>query len=263
MKEIISLDEIKKLELDIMKKIHIYCIENDISYYLCYGTLIGAVRHKGFIPWDDDIDIFMIRKDYDKFLKSFPNEEDKLNLKLVNYKTKPYYGRNLSKVIDTNTVLIEPQYKTDDPIGVFVDIWPLDGLPNNKIHRWFYIKKANLLKKMILASSMKYNSEYTFCKKIGILLGKILNPKKAVIKMDYIARKYNYEDSNYVKCYPAKHVLYDKNDFEGRILMEFEGEQFYGPKNYDSILKAEYGDYMKLPPVEKQMPHHIMNTYYY
>lgn len=262
MREITELNELKKIELEIMKKIHLFCDENQIEYYLAYGSLIGAVRHGGFIPWDDDIDIFMTRENYDLFLQKFPFVENNFGLKIVNHLTKPYYGRNLTKVIDTATVLIEPQYKTDDPIGVFVDIWPLDGLPNNAVHRWLYIKKSIIMKKMILASSMKYNCNYSLTKKVFIMIGQLFKAEKLVKHMDKIARKYDFNESNYVQCYPAKHVLYKREYFKGRFLINFEDTSFYAPQNYDNILTAEYGNYMELPPKEMQLPHHVMNTYY-
>lgn len=262
MREITDLDEIKKIELEIMKKIHQFCEENKIEYFLSYGSLIGAIRHKGFIPWDDDIDIFMARPEYEKFLKLFPKYEEKLNLKLVNHKTVPYYGRNLSKVIDTNTVLYEPVYKSDDPIGVFVDIWPLDGVPNNRIIRWWHIKKANFLKKLILASSMKKNDAYSMGKNICITIANLFNSKKLVLYMERIAKQYLYEKSDYVKCYPAKHVLYKKTNFNKRVEVKFEDSIFYAPIGYDKILRDEYGDYMNLPPKDQQIPHHVINTFY-
>lgn len=262
MKEIDNLEELKALELEIMKKIHLFCEENKIEYFLSYGTLIGAVRHKGFIPWDDDIDIFMTRPEYEKFLSIFPDKAGSLGLELVNHKTKTHYGRNLSKVIDKHTVLYEPQYKTDDPIGVFVDIWPVDGLPEHKLIRWFHVKYAILLKKMILASSMKYDPSYSFGKRMSIRIASLFRPERLVMKMDRLAKKYPFETSTYVKCYPAQHVIYSRADFDKRMLLPFEGCEFYAPAAYDKILRAEYGDYMQLPPKEKQVPHHVIHTFY-
>ena len=96
MREIVNLSELKSIELDIMKKIHKFCEEYNINYTLSYGTLLGAVRHDGFIPWDDDIDIFMPQPDYEKFCRIFPLHQEKLQLELVNSKTSKYFGRNMS-----------------------------------------------------------------------------------------------------------------------------------------------------------------------
>ncbi len=141
MKAITELAEMKSIQLEIMEKIHAFCQKKRIIYYLSHGSLIGAVRHKGFIPWDDDIDVFMRRDDYEQFCHDFPYEQDTYGLKLVNSYTDIYYGRPMSKVIDTRTVLIEPNYLCDDEIGVNIDIWPLDGTPNSESERAIYLKK--------------------------------------------------------------------------------------------------------------------------
>ena len=155
MKEISSIDELKVIELDIMKKIHRFCVDNNIIYYLCYGTLIGAIRHKGFIPWDDDIDILMPRPDYERFLKLFPRVQKQLGLEVVNHKTKTYFGRPMSKVIDKRTDLFEPEFKGDDHIGVFVDVWPLDGAANSKKERNKTIDKCYFWRSILYSGITK------------------------------------------------------------------------------------------------------------
>ncbi len=262
MREIVELDELKNIELSIMKKVHLFCVEQNITYYLSYGTLLGAVRHKGFIPWDDDIDIQMTRPDYEKFLNLFPAYAKQNGLMVVNHTTKPYYGRNFSKIIDCDTVLIEPQYKTDDPIGVFVDIWPLDGLPDNKVKRYFYDKRAVLLSKLILASSMKKDKSLSFFKRAAIFFAGMFNPHKLVLKLERMAKKYPVERSKFIKCYLAGSFIFSRDEYKEKILLPFEDTEFFAPAEYDSILKKEYGNYMQLPPLEERVPHHIINTYY-
>ena len=176
MKEITSLDELKKIELEIMKKIHEFCVENKITYYLAYGTLIGAIRHKGFIPWDDDIDILMKREDYNRFLELFPEWCKDKNLSIANPWTKPYYGRPMTKVYDNRTFLTEPDFRSDDPYGVFVDIWILDGFPSDGEVKW--LNKMKKEKKKLLASCLRINRKYSFKKNISIFFGKFINYKK-------------------------------------------------------------------------------------
>ncbi|MDE5943465.1 MAG: LicD family protein [Clostridia bacterium] len=262
MREIVELDELKMLELDIMKKIHLFCAEQNINYYLSYGTLIGAVRHNGFIPWDDDIDIHMPRPDYEKFLKTFPDFAKQNGLMVVNRNTKPYYGRCFSKVIDVNTLLVEPQYKTDDPIGVFVDIWPLDGLPDGKTKRNFYNRYTSFLAKLILASSMKYDKNLSFFKRTAIVFAKSFKPHKLLTKLESIAKKFPFDSCNFIKCYSSGRSIFKKEEFSEKVLIRFEDTEFYAPVGYDSVLRKIYGDYMELPPLESRKPHHIMNTYY-
>lgn len=262
MRRITELSELKDIELEVMKKIHLFCVENDIHYFLCFGTLIGAIRHKGFIPWDDDIDIYMDRNNYEKFLTLFSKECKKMGLAYANHLTQTYYGRNITKVFDSNTILTEPQYISDDPIGVFVDVWPLDGTPNSFIVRKIYLIRAFVLKKMILASSMKNDSKYSFFRRLSIGICQLFNSKKLVIKMEKMAKKYSYELSKNVFSYAGQDALYKKEYFSEAIEGSFEGEPFFIPKEYDKILKLEFGNYMELPPENERIPHHIINTFY-
>ena len=160
-----------------MIKVHQFCEENGIKYYMIAGTLIGAIRHKGFIPWDDDIDIAMPREDYEKFLKIFPEYGKKNNLLAVNNRTKPYYGRPMTKVIDTRTSLTEPEYRSDDPIGVFVDIWVMDGVPDDA-SKGDWLKKMRREKEILFASVYKATTQFSFVKNLAILLGRPINYKK-------------------------------------------------------------------------------------
>ena len=264
MRIIDNLDELKKIELDIMIKIHQFCEKNNIKYYMIAGTLIGAIRHKGFIPWDDDIDIAMSREEYEKFLREFPAYGEKNNLLAVNNRTNPYYGRPMTKVIDTRTCLMEPEYRSDDPIGVFVDIWVMDGVPNG-VNRNHWLKKMRKEKEILFASSYKATMQFSFSKNMAILLGRPINYKKRAAKFDELAQTYKYEECDTVVNYigmTKKLETYQKDWFGEGILVEFEGYKFWAPVKYDEWLRARYGDYMQLPPKSERIPHHVINTYW-
>lgn len=260
-KEISDLVELKAIELGIMKKVHEFCVKNDILYFLSHGTLIGAVRHKGFIPWDDDIDIFMPRPDYERFCDLFPKVQDSLTLELVNHKTQRYFGRPMSKVIDSRTILTEPEYNGDDPIGVFVDIWPLDGTPTDQGGALSYIKKCKDLQRDLYINISKKVSGTK--NKIRALWVKRFNSKDLVEKLDEQIKAYSYDKSDYVTCYmDPYHALMKKEWFKSSTLLEFEDAKFCVPIGYKEVLTQLYGNYMELPPVEKRVPHHVINTYW-
>lgn len=260
MKKIDNLDELKKIELDILVKIDAFCREHNIHYFLSHGTLLGAVRHQGFIPWDDDIDIFMLRTDYKKFCVLFPRYAQNENLALANSHTPIYFGRAYSKVIDTRTKLSELEYSGDDDLGVFIDIWPLDALPQNKI-----LRKKQFIECRII-NSLYYNKIIVNKKKRKKLIYFISKffPKKLLLdRMEKTMQKYSMNSAREVTCFvdPYRKSM-KKSLFEKSIEMDFENHKLMVPKQYDKVLKILYGNYMKLPPVQEQVPQHIMNVYW-
>lgn len=202
---ITDLQELKSIELDIMKKIHSFCADNDIRYCLTFGTLLGAVRHKGFIPWDDDIDIFMPRPDYEKFLANFRLYGEKHHLYIASSRTKHYFARTFLQVCDDRTTLIEPWSKEKRPRGVFVDVWPLDGLPDNRIKRWLHEKKAFFERCLLIASLYNMKHECSVIKKLFIALLQNSDPGVFVKRLDRTSRIYAYEASNYIASFSSRY----------------------------------------------------------
>ena len=261
-REITDLNELKTIQLRIMKIVHTFCVENDIRYYLAYGTLIGAMRHSGFIPWDDDIDVFMPRPDYERFLKIFDEYGSKHHLKICNYKTKPFYCRPMSKVFDQDTVLVEPEYKYDDKIGVFIDIWPLDGISDNQKIQTKEINKLMRIRYLLYKKIVKFFYNKKLRDYFLAPLCKIfVNHKKMTEKMDSYLAKYNYDESKTIVCVSLPTKIMLREWFEPSRLVPFEDAFFFVPNNYDEILTPYYGDWRKLPPIEKQVPHHITNVW--
>lgn len=182
-----------------------------------------------------------------------------MQLELVNHKTSIYFGRPFSKVIDTRTVLTEPEYIGDDPIGVFIDVCPLDGIPSDSKEAERHIKKCRRLRNdMYIIISKKVKGIRSNIRSIFI---KRRNSKRIVIELDENMRKYPLDSSPNVLCYLGEGIM-KKEWFDSAILTDFEDTKFLIPVGYDNVLRSQFGDYMKLPPENKRIPHHVMNVYW-
>ncbi len=249
MREITSLSEIQTLELNIFRKVDRFCRDNHIKYFLDGGTLLGAIRHKGFIPWDDDIDIYMPRKDYQKFKELFPQLNEDKELQVVSWDTKTFYGRPMAKVIDLRTVLIETNYHGDDPLGVFIDIFPLDGVPSKALWRFFHEKYLHFLKRLLYMKLI-------YPKSLP------LSSKQICRWMEDSAKSTDYNSADIITCYASFFKVFKKECFDDVIELPFCDIQAYVPVGYDEILKELYGDYMKLPPESQRIPRHEFTLYW-
>lgn len=261
-----NLKEIQNESLKVVKKIHEICEENNLIYYLTYGTLIGAIRHQGFIPWDDDIDIWMPRKDFNKFREiCIQNEENLKPFKLCmrsNTKNYTYYLPRFSNM-DYKYITTKKNMKDID-IGVFVDIYPLDNFGNDENGKKIG-KKISLINSFydIYINGTSYShSSRNLIKKIvhkflKVFYGKNY-PNEIDSKIEKIINNKTSDSDKYcgVVAWDYTHTQYDKKLFKDRMLVKFENILLWIPKEYDLLLRQTYGDYMKLPPVEKRKPHH-------
>ena len=132
--EEIGIDKLKQIQLDMLKDIHAFCVEHDIRYSLAFGTLLGAVRHKGYIPWDDDVDIMMPREDYNRFIRSYGNNI----YRIADMSVNPDYGLPFAKVEDVLTV-IEENVEGGSVFGIYIDVFPVDYIPDNMILKHFQV----------------------------------------------------------------------------------------------------------------------------
>ncbi len=263
MEEFMTSENLKKLhevEVEILNEFVRICDKYKLQYFLAGGTLLGAVRHKGFIPWDDDLDVTMPRNDYEKFLEIAKSE---LNNKYMidNKNTNPKYYLNFTKIRKKNTIFEQDfQVNYDGPKGIWLDVFPLDEAKslnnkltpiqrkiNNVIFRLVHYKNGFVLGK-------KFNSIKRFLRKLVFLKNTTL-----LNFQDKILRMQNNKGGNCILClastYDYKREIFEKKNYFPAKELEFEGKKYKVPKEYKMVLKQIYGDYMQLPPKDKQITH--------
>lgn len=262
MKEL-TLREMQLAELDILIEFDRICRENNLTYSLVGGTLLGAVRHKGFIPWDDDIDIAMARPEYEKLYKLITENSDVLpdNLELISDR-----GENalvpFLKITDKNVTVQSEAGESSD--NLWIDIFPIDGYPKDDKKALKFWKKNLRYRRIIFYSyndgSRKKGWKKTAAKLYG-LYARMYGIKRALKNMKRLIAKYPYESSELVGCscwgmYGLGERL-EKAKFEISTAFEFEGRQFMAMSNWHEYLSGIYGDYMQLPPEDKRHTHGV------
>lgn len=257
----INVYEAKKLLVQMLHKIHEYCINNNIRYFLTFGTLLGAVRHKGFIPWDDDIDLAMPRQDYEIFFQNF-NKNNSSFYKAIDCQNDKKYYLPYGKVIDIRTILKE-EINTKYSIGLYIDIFPMDNVPDDMHENKKFMNQIKLYSYIQSIKFIKYNNKRNILKKFLIIILKALTiiytSNKLARKCEKLYQKYNNINTQKIAvCAWYKRIegAIPREYFNHLILMEFEGSSFMCPRDYDKILNAYYGNYMELPPIEERKAHH-------
>lgn len=255
--------KLQMVQLMILKDIHDVCVRHNLKYYLIGGTLIGAVRHKGFIPWDDDIDIAMYREDLDALEKIMETHADKYFVQ--NFDTDKHYTRYITKIRLNGTAQIESGFENIDMHkGIFVDIFPLDKVHNkNGIGLYIrgYVLRALFAFKTIRHVKDKETSRF---KKI---LMKVFRPFTKLIPEKHINNLFDYVctmsknknceyTTSFASGYRWKKQLVENTVYGNGILKTFEGFEFYVPDNYDFLLRQIFGNYMQLPPLDKRTSGH-------
>lgn len=256
------ISEVHKIGLGILKEIATLCEKHNITYYLYRGTLIGAIRHKGFIPWDDDIDIAMPRDDYERFL-DIARRELPPDLFLQHYTTEKGVCLLFAKVRDNNSAFIEPgglDYKNIHQ-GIYVDIFPLDIIPESKFKQIVLITMLGIMIKTYYMKKHPYYREQNILQRTKLTMYKLL-PVSSTLLISFcekLCKAGRNKKSSYLAdlmLEPCKKRIYKREWFDKVQKLEFEGSIYDGPAGYDEYLRHFYGDYMQLPPQDQRKPKH-------
>ncbi|MBR2196749.1 MAG: LicD family protein [Salinivirgaceae bacterium] len=265
-KKNISLDELKSIQLDILSVIDRFCRENNIKYSLGYGSMLGAARHQGYIPWDDDVDIILLRSEYEKLLSSFPKELD--NVKIASLQTDIKWDRAFAKAYDCRTELQDAGNKYR--IGVGIDIYPIDSVPDDETQWKQYERKRRLCQNLYeWKISMIFRKgrsiwKYAFLPFVKLILLPF-SVRNMSLNIEQYALKYSHVKSSYVsECSQGlyKYKRFRRSVFDTYVEVPFESHLFYAIKNWDEYLSTIYGDWRKLPPLDKQKPHHNFEAWW-
>lgn len=260
----IEVEELKRIQIEILDIVHTYCQNNNIKYWIDSGTLLGAVRHKGYIPWDDDIDLGMLRKDYNKFVNDF-NQNNK-RYKCCTMENTYNFPFSFAKVMDTETVLYEPNEKDGIKLCINIDIFVYDNAPENPmVLKQMYDNRdrnINWYRRRILPKWTSGNRIKKALRSSLCLFLKLIPRNYFVNKINKNIQQYNTVDTGYVGNFTAdSRILCSKDVFDSIIDIEFENKKYKAPIGYDKWLRSFYGDYMTLPPVEKRVSKHSFVAY--
>lgn len=266
----ISAEERKEIQLQLLMEVSSICECNKLRYFLAYGTLLGAVRHKGFIPWDDDIDIVMPRKDYLQFIRIFEVKKHDW-ISIVSPEIDSNASFTFTKIYDNRTIKYEEgmDYSECNPYGIDIDIFPIDGTPSSLFMRKIFILKQLFMFRLYVASISKYrkdkNAIKSIIKKLFYFVSHKIGKHHLIKLMNKNASQYDFDTSDIVAMsiapYCGKIYLTNRNVFDSTYLI-FENKKYTVPKGYDIFLRTVYGNYMELPPLEHQVTHHLYKAYW-
>ena len=269
-----TLEEVHSVLYDILVDIHEFCVDNNIKYSLAGGTLLGAIRHNGFIPWDDDIDIQLSRPEYEKFIHSYKSKKG-YQLFSREIEGNEDVGIAFTRICEMERTHVDTgciPWKNRST-GLWVDVVPIDGAPSNKflakmkISMMYFLWRITLLIRYARYNNVKDESSYT--QKIKLLMKKIfakILPKEMVQIYIFLCQQNNFENSTMIANYSTMQNKFREwqpqctmLDF---VLHKFEDGVFFIMKDYNTSLSSLYGDYMQIPPKEKQIANELTSFFW-
>lgn len=267
----IGIDELKTIQLEMLDVVAKFCEERGINYWVDSGTLLGAIRHKGYIPWDDDIDVGMLRPDYDRFIQEFNGTYPRYEFHCI--ENDPDFYKPFGKVYDKTTVLYEPD-ESGVKMAVNIDIFVYDNAPDNALKC-----RTMLLRHLIYTKLNDARVVPVFKRPNGNVIRKILVyilravahivPYRFMpynyfaVKAIQNSRRYIHENTKRVGNFTGlTPITWSKEIFRSFIDVEFEGRKYKAPVGYDEWLRGFYGDYMQLPPEKERYSRHSFKAYW-
>lgn len=257
-----QLRRLQLIQLEILKEIDGFCKEHEIKYSLYAGTLLGAVRHKGFIPWDDDLDICMFREEYNRFVELWHETEHKGYI-LQNKENSPNFSQSFTKIRKDHTTFLQMKdeigrYHT----GIFVDVFPIDRIPSGKIHRALF--HWNCMNYQLLTREFAPTQNGVFFKMVSkIILAITTDSSKRAQKRRRLLKRITANNNNSaletvaIETYASMRKPFAKDMLDSYTTIQFEDCEFMCFEGWDDYLKCEFKEYMELPPEnEREWKHH-------
>ena len=268
MSEVINIDRetLRKLQLKELESLVYFdnfCKEHELTYFLLGGCVIGAVRHNGFIPWDDDIDVMMPRRDYERMLRLWKQEESSERFLMLKTDGEVFTGNCFATLIDTSATMVkENQKDINVPHGIVTDVFPLDGCPDSRFQ--LYLQYYHAMMYSLYISEVVPSKHGGLIKFVSSILLKLVPSRERRTKIwkKHEKKMTRYAFNTHKKCTELcagpgyMRNEYQQIAFKEVVYHEFEGLQMPIPKGYDAYLRMAFGDYMQLPPEDQQVPHH-------
>lgn len=253
MRQITDIQELRRLQMDILDSVHAFCQTHGLCYFLSSGTLIGAVRHGGYIPWDDDVDIYMPRKDYERFLNEYT--DDKSIYRVINPSSEPHYYYTFAKVVDKRTRMVETETQGYE-IGVYIDVFPVDYVSDDPEERRRVFKKKKLLykirrSKISVSNPLQSRLAYFAYKHWPVTVKQL---ERKIRKLIVLAEP-THTVCNMTEAGPGLKGCFPAEDIASAVDISFEGRTYKTMAGYKDYLEHTYGDYMQLPPLEQRVTH--------